>query len=225
MPDDLLDPFDPRREAPGLEQDDVDRLRTLVAGAGPGPSHRSPQARILRVAVPLVAIVGLGVIVWVFLSGLNPGSSSMAVGPVDQVRAAIADAPRRVCLRGASPCAWLTVVDDAIVAFNTNGPLPQEFGRLGVSWCPSSGYFGANATGSRWDHAGLLVEGPATRGLDRFTLDADSGVLVIRFASLSAGRAGFQTDPADIRPRDGAACEEIPFYRDADLVLPDAEES
>lgn len=227
MPDDApLDAFDPRfpgsegvEGAPRSEVDDVDRRRSLVASSGPGPSQGDPKVRILRVAVPMLAVGAFGAMVVIFFSGLSPGDSSVIIGPAADVRAAVADRPYRVCFNDANPCAWLTLVDDEVVAFNTNGPLAEEYGRLGVSWCPSSGYFGANATGSVWDQDGRIVEGPAPRSLDRFTTAVDQrGDLVVRFASLNAGLADWQVD-GEVSPPDGAPCEEIPFDRASDLVL------
>lgn len=218
-----LDPFDPRfdvsgAEGPvGREAQDVDRRRSLVESSGPGASQGDPRVRVLRVAVPLLALAGVGVVVAVFFGGLSPGDSDVEVGPVDRIAELVADRPYRVCFADANPCAWLTVVDGDVVAFNTNGPLAEEYGRQGVSWCPTSGYFGANATGSVWDQAGLVVEGPAPRSLDRFTTTVDGdGDLVIDFASLTAGLADWQVD-GDVQPPDGPLCEEIPFDRAPDL--------
>lgn len=218
-----LDPFDPRfaggAEPDSTESDTVDRRRRLVPSTGPGPDYQDPKVRILRVAVPLLAVAGITVIALVFFSGLSPGNSSVVVGPADQVRQAVSERPYRVCFNGTNPCAWLTLVDDEVVAFNTNGPLPGEYGRQGVGWCPTSGYFGANSTGSRWDQQGRIVEGPAHRSLDRFTTAIDpEGNLVVRFASLTAGPADWQVD-GQVSPPHGDACDDIPFDRDPDLDL------
>ncbi len=214
-----LDAFDPRFAAGGSEADDVDRRRTLVQSTGPGPDQGDPKVRMLRVAIPLLAAAAVIAMVLVFFSGLNPGESSVVVGPADQVRQAVAERPYRFCFNGTNPCAWLTVVNDEIVAFNTNGPLPEEYGRQGVGWCSSSGYFGANSTGSRWDQQGRIVEGPAPRSLDQFTTDTDAdGSLVVRFASLTAGLADWQVD-GDVSPPGGPDCPDIPFDRSPDLDL------
>lgn len=190
----------------------------MVESRGPGAQHEDSKVRILRVAIPLLAILGVMVVGAVFYSGLRPSTTSMVLGDEAQIRSLVSDEPRRVCLNDNNPCAWLTVVGDRLVAFNTNGPLPEEYGRLGVSWCPTSGYFGANSTGSRWDQQGRLVEGPSIRSLDRFTLLTDQqGNVVIDFASLSAGIADFQVD--EVSPPDGPDCAEIPFDRDPDLDL------
>lgn len=219
VPDDgPLDAFDPRfGDASRSEQHEVARRRTLVDSQGPGRNPADPKVRLLRIAIPLLAIAGLLVIGAVFYAGLRPAGTTMVLGLESEVRAAVSERPRRVCLSDNNPCAWLTVVDDdRLVAFNTNGPLPEEYGRLGVSWCATSGYFGANSTGSRWDQQGRLVTGPSIRSLDRFTLTTDPyGNLVIDFASLTAGPAPWQLDA--VSPPDGPDCEEIPFEPDPDL--------
>jgi hypothetical protein len=220
MDDEPLDPFDPRfTDLPASELDDVDRRRSLVDNHGPGLQPGDPKVRVLRLAVPLLAVAATLVIGAIFFSALSPGGSTAVVGPVAEVREAVAERPYRVCFNGSNPCAWLTVVDDELVAFNTNGPLAEEYGRLGVSWCPSSGYFGANSTGSVWDQEGRIVDGPAPRSLDRFgtTIDPD-GNLVVRFASLQAGLADWQVE-GDVMPPAGPLCDEIPFDRSPDLVL------
>ncbi len=214
-----LDPFDPRFDVRGGEQDDVDRRRQLVETRGPGTHPDDGKVRVLRVAIPLLAIAAVGVIVAVFFSGLSPGGSSVVIGPESQVRAAVADRPYRYCFNGTNPCAWLSEVDGRILAFNTNGPLAEEFGRQGVGWCPSSGYYGANSTGSVWDQEGRIVRGPAPRSLDQFTTSVDpEGNLVVHFASLSAGLADWQVD-GDVSPPDGPLCDEVPFDRAPDLDL------
>jgi hypothetical protein len=218
-----LDAFDPRfGPTDGADEEARPTPRTdrvLVESAGPGPSRGDPKVRALRVAVPLLALAGLATVVAVFFSGLDPGDSQVVVGPADEVARAVADRPYRVCFNDANPCAWLTVVGEEVVAFNTNGPLAEEYGRQGVAWCPSSGHFGANATGSVWDQQGRIVEGPAPRSLDRFTTTVDArGDLVIDFASLNAGLADWQV-AGDVSPPDGPPCDQIPFDRAPDLDL------
>jgi hypothetical protein len=212
-----LDAADPRFAGAGEEPPPL-RRRELVRSRGPDPSPFDPRARILRVALPAVFFAGAAAVVAVFFAGLDPGSGRQVVGREDAVRAAVIGRPRRVCYEGAQPCAWLTVVGDRLVAFNTNGPLPQEYGRQGIGWCPSSGGFGANATGSRFDAAGNVVRGPAPRGLDRFTVLRDNGgMLRIDFFSLTAGLQAEQV--STVVPPAGPHCPTIPFDRDADLRL------
>lgn len=217
MSDGPLDPHDPRFE--GDPAGPVARRRELVPSRGPGAREPGPAERVLRVAFPALAVAGLAVIGMVFFRGLAPGTSVEVLGPAEEVRAAVADRPRRVCLRGDAPCAWVTVVEGRVLALSTSGPLPQELGRLGVGWCSSSGRFGANTTGSRWDAAGNVVAGPAPRGLDRYTVAVTrEGDLAIHFASLSAGLADWVA--TDLVPASGPECDRVPFDRDPDLRLP-----
>lgn len=214
--DQPIDAYDPRFGRPPEET--TPRPRTLVGSRGPGASPEDPKVRLLRLAIPALALLGLATIGAVFYSGLRTSGTSMVLGPVDDVRAQVVDRPLRVCLNDNNPCAWITDVDGQLLAFNTNGPLAEEYGRLGVAWCPSSGWFGANSTGSRWDQRGQLAEGPSPRSLDRFTLaERPNGSLEIDFASLSAGRPGWQVE--EVTPPDGPHCDTIPFERAPDLVI------
>lgn len=214
-----LDAADPRFA--GSAGARVPRRRTLVESKGPGVSQQDPRVRALRRLMRVAFIGGILAVVTVFVVGMDPGDGRQVVGPEAAVRAAVADRPHRVCYRGSQPCAWLTVVDGELLAFNTNGPLREEFGRQGVGWCPSSGYFGANATGSRYDQRGHLVRGPAPRGLDRFRLSSDvEGLVRIDFFSLTTGLQAARR--VDLLPPAGPDCETIPFDRDADLDLEEA---
>ena len=211
-----LDGWDPRFD--GVAPDVVVPPRRLVRSRGPGPDPEEPLARALRIALPVVFFAGVIAVIAVFSSGLQPGRQDQVVGAEAAVRAAVAERPKRTCFNDNNPCAWLTVVDGRLVAFNTNGPLTQEYGRAGVGWCPTSGWFGANATGSRWDQAGRLARGPAMRGLDRFGLSVVDGDVLVDFTRLTTGVQRDQV--TDISPATGPDCETIPFDRDADLILP-----
>ena len=174
--------------------------------------------RILRVAVPVLFAAGLVVVGLVFFTGLQPGAQTTVVGSEAAVRAAVAQRPKRVCFNDNNPCAWVTVVAGELVAFNTNGPLAQEYGRAGVGWCASSGWFGSNVTGSRYDQHGTVADGPAPRGLDRFAVTVDDQAqVVIDFTQLTAGVQAAQAPQP--QPPAGPHCTTIPFDRDADLKL------
>jgi hypothetical protein len=208
-----LDPADPRFGGGTRGQPP----RTLVESGGPGSSPLDPRVRRLRVLIPAAFFLAVAAVGAMFLAGLNPGDTVELIGPEADVRRAVAERPRRVCYRDSAPCAWLTVVDGELLALNTAGPLGEEYGRQGVGWCPSSGGFGANSTGSRFDAAGNVVRGPAPRGLDRFAVLTDArGVLRVDFSYLTTG---VQAANATALPPDGPACERIPFDRDADLHL------
>lgn len=215
-----LDAADPRF-AGSTGGPDGDPERHLVASQGPGSSPLDPNVRRIRVAIPVVFCLVLVGVLTVFFIGLDPGDGQQIIGPVTAVRAAVAERPHRVCYEGSLPCAWIALVDGELVAFNTSGPLNEEFGRLGVAWCSSSERYGSNSSGSVFDRRGTVVEGPAPRGLDRFALaPTPDGRVRIDFFTLAAGQQIATADPPV--PAAGPACEQIPFDRDADLVLEDA---
>jgi hypothetical protein len=210
-----LDAADPRY-VPGAPEDVV-RDRRLVRSAGPGPSPMDPRVRVLRIAVPGLFVAGILLVLAVFAVALRPARQVMDLGPEATVRAAVAERPKRVCLGGNLPCAWVTVVDGTLLALNTSGPLREEFGRQGVGWCPTSGYFGSNALGTRYDQQGHVVAGPAPRGLDRYRLRLDAGGhVILDFRSLTAGLQAFRTRA--VRAPLGPDCPTIPFDREADLL-------
>ena len=215
-----LDAADPRFVGATPDETPPEPRRELVRNAGPGSAEGASRAeRRMRAVLPIVFFGGLAAVVLIFLLGLQPGPQSTTVGPEGAVRAAIAQRPKRVCLNDNNPCAWLRVVDGEVMAFNTNGPLPQEFGRDGVSWCPSSDWFGANGTGSRYDQQGRIARGPAPRGLDRFGVRVDErGLLIVNWLELTAGRRAFEV--TEVTPPTGPHCDTIPFDREADLELP-----
>lgn len=212
-----LDAADPRFEGSD-EGVHVPRDRTLVASRGPGFHPEDPRVRVLRTAVPVVFTLAVLAVVAVFLVALAVRDNLVVVGPATRVRAAVAERPRLVCVNDNNPCAWLTVVDDRLLAFNSNGTLPDEFGRRGIEWCPSSGYFGSNATGSRYDAAGQVVRGPAPRGLDLVEVAVDdAGLVVLDFAAFTTNQLADRL--ADTIPATGPDCDHIPFDRDAPLDL------
>jgi len=205
-----LDARDPRFAGSGLPP--TPGPRRLVASDGPGTSQRSPRVRTLRVLIPVVSAAAMLAVVAVFTAGLSNGDGQEVLGDADEVRKLVAHRPRRACYRGAQPCAWVTVVDGRLLALTASGPLGEEAGRQGVGWCPGSGGYGANTTGSRFDAAGEVVRGPAPRGLDRYRVVEGPEGLVLDFSSLTTGvQAGRGGNP--IPPR-GPDCREIPFDRE-----------
>jgi hypothetical protein len=195
------------------------RRRELVETHGPGPSPMDPRVRLLRGLIPALTIAALVAVGAVFFRALAPGPSLVVVGDDAAVQAAVADRPMRLCREdGGLPCAWLTVVDERLLALSTSGPVREEFGRQGVGWCPSSGYFGSNATGSRYDPAGNLVVGPSPRGLARYAVRVnDRGEVVVDFNDRIAGRRAGSAPT--VLPPAGPPCAEIPFAWDVDLRL------
>ena len=212
-----LDAADPRF-AGSEEAAGVARPRDLVPSMGPGASPLDARVRVLRVAIPVLFAAMVAAVVAVFFVGLDPGDGRQVVGPEAAVRAAVADRPRRVCYEDSLPCAWLTVVNGRLLALNTSGTLNEEFGRLGVGWCPTSHRFVANSTGSVYDQLGRVVRGPAPRGLDYVGLDvSEAGVVTVDFFSLTTN---LQADRSyQVVPPAGPPCEEVAFDREADLEL------
>lgn len=196
-----------------------ERSRELIASRGPGHSPMDARVRVVRLAIPAIAIAGIISVAAVFWTALAPESAEVVVGDADAVASAVADRPLRVCPgEEGPPCAWLTLVDGELLALDTSGPIGAEFGRQAVKWCPSSGYFGSNTTDSRYDPAGRIVTGPARRGLDRFELRRDdAGRLIVDFSRRTAGPRAGDGDPVS---RSGPPCDEIPFDRNPDLELP-----
>jgi hypothetical protein len=213
-----LDASDPRFLGSG-EDVGPDHPRRLVPNEGPGASRFDPRVRLLRAAIPLVGVAGILMVMVVFWQGLDPPSGRQVIGDEAEVRAAVAERPHRVCLGGSQPCGWLTVVDGELLALNTSGPLREEYGRAGVVWCSSSGWFGSNSLGSRFDQAGVLARGPAPRGLDRYEVTInDAGEVVVHFFSLTTALQAARVER--VQPPGGPHCEEeIPFDREADLEL------
>ena len=56
-----------------------------------------------------------------------------------------------------------------------------------VPWCSSSQWFECPCHGSQYDRAGEQRDGPAPRGLDRFGVSVEDGVLVIDTSNLFLG--------------------------------------
>lgn len=205
-----LDADDPRFSGSRSDAGSPARARRLVKSQGPGPSPFDRRVRILRVAVPLLFAAGLAVVATVFVVGLDPSPTrTVNLGNEAAVRATVGERPHRVCLDAGQPCAWIDEVGGDLLALSAAGPVRDELGRAGIGWCPSSGYYGSNNTGSRYDPRGRLVEGPAKRGLDRYRIVVRDGQVVVDFTDLRAGKQAHHT--TETLPADGPDCERIPF--------------
>ena len=195
------------------------RPRQLVKSRGPGPSPEDDRVRLLRLGIRVVSIAGLLVIGTVFVVALRGESDPVAdVGVEEVVRSAVADRPLRACPEGSGlPCVWLTEVDGELLALSTSGPLREEQGSEGVRWCPSSGHFGSDDTGSRYDAAGRPLSGSTPRGLDRYRVVRDGGRVAIDFGSPTAGLpAGRSFDEVAAT---GPDCDEWPSESVTELPI------
>lgn len=181
-PLDAADPRFPAGTAPA-------RLpRRLVRSRGPGLAAEDPLVARLRVGLRVVATAGVALVLWIFFVGLDPGRPVVRVGAEAAVRAALAEEPRRVCQDVGRPCTWLSLVDGRLLALSTAGPLREERGRLGVTWCPGADVYVAANTGSRFDAGGDVVAGPAPRGLDAYAVAIVDGQVQVDFAAVRSGR-------------------------------------
>jgi cytochrome b6-f complex iron-sulfur subunit len=85
--------------------------------------------------------------------------------------------------------------------------LSQKCTHLGcrVPFCESSGRFECPCHGSKYDLAGEWIEGPAPRGMDRYELRLENGVLVADTSKLEKGpdRGASQF----LTPAKGPACK------------------
>jgi hypothetical protein len=205
-----LDPHDPRFVGVGRGRPAADRPRVVVPGTGPGTSRYDPRVRLLRAAVPVLFLAAVVTVLAVFAAGLGTGPTVQPLGPAARIRGAVRDGPRRVCLEGEGPCAWLSVVGGQFLALSTAGPLREERGRLGVAWCPSSGYYWSPNTGSLFDRLGRVAGGPAPRGLDRHLVVREAGgTLALDFTSLRTGLQAERT--SRVTPPAGPSCTTAPF--------------
>lgn len=220
VPDGWVEPVDAAdpRFAGADEMPVPPRPRVLVESRGPGASEMDPAVRVLRVAIPAVFVLALVAITAVFAIGLDPGDPSVVLGAGQVVEAVAAERPRRVCHPDGQPCAWLTVVEGELLALSADGPLGEESGRSGVGWCPASGFYGSDVSGSRFDPRGHVVRGPAPRSLDRYRLQRDAaGTVTLDFAALTTGRQVGQV--GETLPPTGPDCPTIPFDRALELPV------
>lgn len=97
---------------------------------------------------------------------------------------------------------WLANADDAMFA------LSQRCPHLGcrVPFCESSGRFECPCHGSVFDIDGAYITGPSPRGLDRYELTREGGLLIADLDKLLAGPD--KSDRPSPRPARGPACVE-----------------
>lgn len=95
---------------------------------------------------------------------------------------------------------YLTQIDDEIVG------LWQKCPHLGcrVSWCESSREFECACHGSFFNRAGELRSGPAPRGMDRFAVTVNDGLVEVDTGTITEG-APPGTDTIN-EPSQGPSC-------------------
>ena len=139
---------------------------------------------------------------------------TLTVGAVDEVLAAVEEAPMRACADDVGVCVWLSMVGSELAAHATDGPHHLDvppFGELG--WCPDAGRFQGTVTRSQFTVAGDWRSGIARRGADEYPLRFQSGQVVVDLDRRTAGEAAgdnpresvlcvFEGDPTGTAPAD-----------------------
>lgn len=96
--------------------------------------------------------------------------------------------------------AYLTKIDDEVVGLWWN----CSHLSCRVNWCESSGEFECPCHGSAFNRAGEHRGGPATRGLDRFDVEIEDGVVIIDTGAITKG-SGPGDETLD-EPKSGPSC-------------------
>lgn len=133
--------------------------------------------------------------------------ASLEVGRASQVRARLAGrAPLAVCAEEHGACVWLVSDGDGLAALSAAGPHPLDVPPLGtVAYCPAEDTFQGSTTGSVFDRAGRLLDGPAPSGLHRYEVVEDGGTVLV---DLRAFAFGPERDERDARP-DAPRCDAL----------------
>lgn len=142
-------------------------------------SRRTLLSRLWKAGVALMGVAGG----WTSWDILQPPASASAAGPVRAVPATAVRDKAVVEVKAAR--AYLTRHNDQVVALSWKCP------HLGcqVPWCESSQEFECPCHGSVFNRVGEYREGPSPRGMDRYALSVEDGVLVIDTSTVLPGPA------------------------------------
>lgn len=137
--------------------------------------------------------------VWTSWDVLRPTEGSGLGGVIETVPQA--EVPARSALFVRSAQTFLTEIDEEVVA------LFQRCPHLGcrVAWCDSSGEFECACHGSTFNRAGEVRSGPSPRGMDRFSVSVDDGVVVVDTGIVIEGPVAGTAESLDEEPR-GEGC-------------------
>jgi Rieske Fe-S protein len=133
------------------------------------PTRRTFLTRMWEIGAALMAVAGA----WTSWDILRPTAAASESGPVRTIPAAAIPAKDVVEIVAAR--AYLT--NDAGEAIALSWKCPHLGCR--VPWCDSSKEFECPCHGSVFNRVGEYREGPAPRGMDRFAVTTEGGVLVI----------------------------------------------
>jgi hypothetical protein len=123
------------------------------------------------------------------------------IGPVQEVLAAVEEAPVRGCATAEPVCVWVTQVGSELVAHAAYGPHQLDVPPFGeVGWCPAAERFQGTVTRSQFAVDGAWRSGIAPRGSTGFGLRFDSGVVVVDLGDVRLG------EPATGEPEPAPLC-------------------
>jgi hypothetical protein len=153
----------------------------------PHARGRSALARLYLFAAAIIGLVGIGLAFYaIFGPARAPGGAWVTVASVAQIRdggGVLFDEPHG---------AFIVVSGPQIVAFSATDTASPER----VYFCPSSGWFEALGSGSKFDHFGFYRAGRVQRGLDRVPARIENGAVTIRPSDRTLGPRAPATDGA-----------------------------
>jgi hypothetical protein len=129
----------------------------------------------------------------------------LLAGSVREIIDKLRKHPIRVCEPGnRTLCVWLSLNElDEVLAYGAFGPHPLDTPPMGyVGYCPQAGQYQGSVTAARYRTDGTWAGGPVNRGLDRYTVRFEAGMVVVDLSEHVTG------DPAAGDPDDKAVeCE------------------
>lgn len=155
----------------------VDTTGGVVAERGVGPTRQAAQAD-------------------------HATDYELVAGSVREVLDKLGNRPMRVCEPGnRTLCVWLSLNElDEVLAYGAFGPHPLDTPPMGhVGYCPTAGQFQGSVTSARYRTDGTWAGGPVDRGLDRYTVRFEAGMVVVDLSEHVTG------EPSTGEPDDGKA--------------------
>lgn len=123
----------------------------------------------------------------------------LVAGSVREVLDKVGKRPLRVCEPGnRTLCVWLGLNElDEVLAFAAFGPHALDTPPMGrVGYCPDAGQFQGTVTSARFGTDGTWAGGPIGRGLDRYAVRFEAGMVVVDLTEHVAGEPAVG-DPVD----------------------------
>lgn len=123
----------------------------------------------------------------------------LVAGSVPEILDKLGNRPMRVCEPGSRTlCVWLSLNElDEVLAHAAFGPHPLDTPPMGhVGHCQKAGQFQGSVTSARFRTDGTWAGGPVSRGLDRYTVRFEAGMVVVDLAEHVTGEPA-SGDPDD----------------------------